>query len=96
MGYNITISPLAQQELAEAYSYYAEIAIPVLKKFDREIVAAFSALEKNPFFKLRYKNVRALPIKNFPFLIFFTLNEPNTAVEIRSIFNTHQDPTKYR
>ncbi|WP_213521434.1 hypothetical protein [Nonlabens sp.] len=68
----------------------------VLKDFDKEIEVAYTALELNPFFKVRYKNVRGLPLKKFPFIIFYTLDEVNKIVEIRSVFNTHQDPAKYR
>jgi plasmid stabilization system protein ParE len=96
MAYKITISPLAELELAEAYSYYAEISLEVLKTFDKEILASYEGLKMNPFFQERYKNVRGLPLKKFPFIIFFTLNENNNTVEIRSVFHTDQDSKKYR
>ena len=45
MGYNITISPLADLELAEAYRYYADISVQVLKMFDKDILASYAALQ---------------------------------------------------
>lgn len=96
MGYKITISPLADLELAETYSYYAEISLEVLKTFDKEILASYEGLKMNPFFQERYKNVRGLPFKKFPFIIFFTLNEIDRIVEIRSVFQTDQDSKKDR
>jgi plasmid stabilization system protein ParE len=96
MEFKITISPLADVDVADAYQYYADVSLKVLKDFDIEIEASYKALEQNPFFKVRYKNVRGLPLKNFPFIIFYTLDEVNQTVEIRSVFNTHQDPAKYR
>ncbi|PPK92242.1 ParE-like toxin of type II ParDE toxin-antitoxin system [Nonlabens xylanidelens] len=96
MGFKLTISPLADLDLAEAYQYYADVSLKTLEDFDKEIEASYKALELNPFFKVRYKNMRGLPLKKFPFIIFYTLDETNKVVEIRSVFNTHQDPAKYR
>lgn len=96
MRFKLTISPLADLDLAEAYQYYADVSLKVLKDFDTEMEASYKALELNPFFTLRYKNVRGLPLKKFPFIIFYTLDEVNQIVEIRSVFKTHQDPEKYR
>lgn len=96
MGFKLSISPLAEIDLLEAFAHYADISFEVLTNFDNEIEVAYQALEKNPFFRIRYKNVRGLPLKNFPFIIFYTLDEVSKIVEIRSIFNTHQDPKKYR
>ena len=73
----------------------ASLSSPFSKKFDKEIIASYGSLEKNPFFKVWYNNVRALPLKKFPFILFYTLNEMNKTVEIRSVFNTYQDPKKY-
>ncbi|AGC75205.1 ParE-like toxin of type II ParDE toxin-antitoxin system [Nonlabens dokdonensis] len=96
MGFKLTISPLANLDLANAYKYYSEISIKILEDFDTEIEIAYQLLETNPFFQVRYKNVRGLPLKKFPFIIFYTLDEKSQTVEIRSVFNTHQDPSKYR
>jgi plasmid stabilization system protein ParE len=96
MDFNLVISPLAELDIAEAYAHYADISFEVLSNFDKEIEVVYQILEKNPFFKIRYKNVRGLPLKNFPYIIFYTLDELDKNVEIRSVFNTNQHPKKYR
>ena len=96
MDFNLVISPLAELDITEAYKHYAKISFDVLSHFDQQIEFAYRTLERNPFFKIRYKNIRGLPLKNFPYIIFFTLDEIHKTVEIRSVFNTHQSPEKYR
>lgn len=95
MGFKIVISHSAELDLTEAYSHYATLSFKTLQHFDKELQESFKALEINPFYKLRYKKIRALPVKNFPYLIFFTLDESNRNVEIRGVFNTHQNPEKH-
>lgn len=46
MAYNITISPLVDLELAEAYGYYADISVKVLKMFDKDILAVMQHYNK--------------------------------------------------
>ena len=96
MSFKLIISPLAEIDLTEAYTHYADISFRVLSSFDKEVEEAYNILENSPFFNERYKNVRGLPLKTFPYIIFYTLDEIHKTIEIRSIFNTHQDPKKYR
>ena len=94
MGFELFASPQVDIDLEEAYEYYKN-APKTIQKFDKALLSYYDTLEHNPFFKVRYKNVRALPFKNFPYIIFFTVNEKRKRVDILSIFNTNQDPVKY-
>ncbi len=64
------------------------------KRFHDDVKVAFSAIKKNPFFQVRYDDVRCLPLKVFPAMIHFTINEKTDTVIIRAIINTHKDPDK--
>lgn len=81
-------------DLEEAYEYYKN-SPKTLLKFDNELLSYYDTLEHNPYFQIRYKNVRALPLKHFPFIIFFTIDETKKRVDILSIFNTNKDIRKY-
>ena len=41
---------------------------------------------------VRYKNVRCKPMKRFPFLITFTIDDTAHSVNILRVFNTYQEP----
>ncbi|QBO58332.1 type II toxin-antitoxin system RelE/ParE family toxin [Chryseobacterium salivictor] len=95
MGYNLVILNRAQEEIDQAYEYYSEISYSVMKSFDEQLELAYQSLEINPFFQFRYKNLRAIPFKPFPYILFFTIDEEEKLVYIYSVFNTNQDPQKY-
>lgn len=95
MSYNLDILDRAQEEIDQAYEYYAEISLSVLQSFDNQLEQVYQSLELNPFFQFRYKGLRALPFKSFPYMAFFEVDEQEKVVYIYSVFNTHQDPQKY-
>ncbi len=95
MDYKLVILDQAQEEINRAYEYYAEISLSALQSFDNQLEQVYQRLETNPFFRFRYKGLRALPFKSFPYMAFFTIGEQEKSVYIYSVFNTYQDPQKY-
>lgn len=96
MAYKLFKSPQVDIDLENAYEYYFNLdSTEVLVNFDNAIEDCYQALELNPFYQVRYKNVRALPVKRFPYIILFTVDEANLRVDILSIFQTKQHPDKY-
>ncbi len=86
---------MQKSELADAYQYYSSKSFKALQAFDNEIDTAYLALEISPFYKVRYRNLRSLPLNRFPYILLFTVDEINARVEIRSVFNTSRDPKNY-
>lgn len=95
MEFEILILQRAQIELEQAYEYYAKISQSVLNSFDNQLEEAYRSLETNPFFEVKYKNMRTLPLKSYPYMLFFIVSESEKLVRIYSIFNTYQNPEKY-
>ena len=95
MNYNLVILDKAQEEINEAYEYYLEISFSVMNSFDKQLEKVYQSLETSPFFQFRYKKLRALPFKSFPYMVFFDIGEEEKTVYIYSVFNTNQDPQKY-
>lgn len=95
MSYNLVILDKAQEEINEAYEYYLEISFSVMNSFDKQLEKVYQSLEINPFFQFRYKKLRALPFKSFPYMVFFDIDEEEKTVYIYSVFNTNQNPEKY-
>ncbi len=53
---------------------------------------AYKMLAKNPYFAVRYKNVRAIKIRKFPYALFFTIDESKNRVRVLACFHTKQNP----
>ena len=94
MAYKITVSPRAQMEIEEAVEYYAQNSVDASLKFLAVITDTYKSLEINPFFRIRYKNIRALQHIGFPYTLYFVISESQQAIKILACFQSQQDPSK--
>lgn len=62
MAYKIIVSPFAQKEIENALDYYALYSTEAPVNFIAVLKEAYGTLETNPFFRVRYKNIRALKL----------------------------------
>jgi len=92
MGYKIIVSPRTQKEIENAIDYYALYSSDAPKHFIEALQTTYDTLTKNPFFRIRYKNVRALSIKRFPYSLYFIINEDINTVRILSCFHNKRNP----
>ena len=95
MDFSFKFLPIAEENIEDATDYYATISLKVLKNFNKQLDLSISRIVTNPYFQKRFKNVRALPIKKFPNIIFYEVNEDEKMIYILSVFCTHQNPEKY-
>lgn len=94
MAYKIIVSPRAQKEIENAIDYYSLNSTKAPLNFIIILKDAYSTLERNPFFKVRYKNIRALKLKKFPHSLYFIINEKQYTIKILSCFHNKQNPDK--
>jgi toxin ParE1/3/4 len=94
MAYKIIVSPKAQKEIENAIDYYALYSSNAPKSFIYLLKDAYATLETNPFFSLRYKNIRSLKINKFPYSLYFTINEIQNTVRVLSCFHNKRNPNK--
>ncbi|MGS2764458.1 type II toxin-antitoxin system RelE/ParE family toxin [Sinomicrobium sp. M5D2P9] len=92
MAYSIVIEPVAIQDIQEVIDYYDEQQPGLGEKFEGTLNKHLIALKKNPFFQVRYDNTHCLPLKKYPYMIHFTVDEKHKEVTVRAIFNTSRDP----
>jgi toxin ParE1/3/4 len=94
MAYKITVSPRAQKEIENAIEYYALYSADAPRKFVFALKNTYAALETSPLFRVRYKNIRALKINNFPYSLFFVVNDTRKNVRVLSCFHNKRNPNK--
>jgi plasmid stabilization system protein ParE len=94
MGFVLSLDPRAIHDIQEAINYYDNQQVGLGRKFERELNKYFLALEKNPFFRVRYDCVRCLPIRKFPYMVHFTVVEDEHLVIVRAVFHTSRDIQK--
>ncbi|HTA27592.1 MAG TPA: type II toxin-antitoxin system RelE/ParE family toxin [Bacteroidia bacterium] len=91
MPFAVFIEPRALADIQQAMDYYDTRQSGLGKRFETAIDKHFSILSKNPFFQIRYNGIRCIPVKKFPFLIHFVVDEKRKEVFVISVFHTSKN-----
>jgi len=94
MVYKIIVSPRAQNEIINAINFYALHSVNAPKNFIVQIQKGYKILAINPFFRIYYKEVRALKLKKFTFSLFYIIDENKSYVRILSCFDNKRNAQK--
>ena len=94
MDYKLIVSKRAQKEIENAIDYYTLYNTEAPKIFITLLKNTYEVLGTNPFFRVKYKNVRALKIKKFPYSLYFVINESKNSVRVLACFHNKQNPNK--
>ena len=94
MAYRITVSPRAQKEIENAIDYYALYSNDAPLNFLTQVIVSYEVLALNPFYEVRYKNIRYLRLNKFPYSLYFTVDEKQNIVKILSCFHNSRNPHK--
>lgn len=95
MGFKIVVSKKAQVEIENAIEYYSEINSKLALRFYVALKETYAKLEINPYYQIKLKNYRAVPVTKFPFLLFFVIDDDKELIKILSCFHTSRNPKKY-
>ena len=93
MPYTIFVTPTAIDDITAAIEYYNALASDLGYRFADLVADYFERIAELPTSSaVRYRNVRCKPMKRFPYLITFTIDEATHSVNILRVFNTYQEP----
>jgi toxin ParE1/3/4 len=95
MIYKVVIEPRAILDLQEAIDYYDSKQSGLGEYFYQVVDKHIETLVKSPFFQIRYKDYYGFPIRKFPFIILYYIDEELKTINIISVFNTFLNPIKY-
>ena len=92
LNYSLYFSEIAENDIEKALYFYENINESVVNHFKNQLNQVLEAISINPFYQIKYKNIRALPFKSMPYIVLFEVYENEKMVYIYSIFNTYQNP----
>lgn len=95
MPYNIKLDPEVSFDIQNAIDYYNKIDDKLGERFKLVLSTYIDYLISNPFYQIRYDNIRCLYTKPFPFLIHFVVDEKTKTVRILAILHTSKDPKNW-
>ncbi len=92
--WKVEFSPESFAEVHEALNFYMEKGFQTGEAFIQDVNNGVESLEINPYYQIRYKNIRCLPLSKFPFMIHFELDEDKKQVKILGCIHTSLNPNK--
>ena len=92
MGFKLNIEPLAKSDIQSEINYYDRKQKGLGKRFHAEVKTYFNTIRLNPFYQIRYDDVHCLPLKTFPCMIHYTIDEFKKNITIRAVINTSKNP----
>ena len=95
MALNVLIDERALIDLQAAIDYYDYKQVGLGEKFESVANKYITQLSESPYFQIRYDEVRCLPIKNFPFMIHYSIDEKKQTIIIWAILHTSLNPDKW-
>ena len=90
--YKIQADPRVKLDLKEATLFLKSRRKGLDVKFLNDYKNCLITLKTNPFFEVRYNNVRCMPLHVFKYMIHFNVDEANNIVLINAVISTYLDP----
>ena len=92
MSLELSVSPGAEADILEAFSWYEERQSGLGRRFIGELDLAFARIKSDP---LSYQEdlpaIRRCILRVFPYLVFYTLSDNH--IEILAVIHAGQDPS---
>ena len=96
MAFILKIEPEVELDIQERISWYNKQQAGLGRTFHASVKAYLKKLTANPFYQIRYDGVHCLPLKKYPYMIHFTIDEKNQRVIVHAVFNTARDPKAWK
>lgn len=95
---DIILSPLAEKEIEESFSWYEENQEGLGERFIDLIDDSFIQISKSPeFYPKKKANFREFLVDKFPFLIIYEYISRSNTINILHVFHTSRNPKqKYK
>tara|TARA_R110002124_G_C8904826_1_gene510123 strand:- start:241 stop:555 length:315 start_codon:yes stop_codon:yes gene_type:complete len=78
MAFTTVLDPRAMLDIQQAIDYYDEQHSGLGEQFEDFVNECLIKLEQNPFFQIRYDDIHCLPLKKYPYMIHFSIDEKKT------------------
>ncbi len=95
MIYKVVIEPRAILDIQDAIDYYESKQNGLGEYFSQVVDENIETLTRSPFFQIRYKDYHGFPIRKFPFILLYYIDEKLKTIYIMSVFNTSLNPSKH-
>jgi len=92
MEYKLFIEPESLNDIQEAVYWYNDRQKGLGKRFFSEVKKKFKTIIKNPFYAVKYDDIRCVLIDKFPYLIHYKIEEDLKQIDVIAVFHTSRNP----
>ena len=91
--YQVKIEPESLSDIQEITDWYNRQQTGLGKRFQKAAINQINSLNKDPhIYVIRYKEIRCILVKKFPYMAHFYINDEINTVEVLAVISTDQDP----
>ena len=91
-SFKFKIQPRVYDEIQNGITYYNKKQKGLGLRFHKAVKSSFQTIRENPFYQIRYENVRCFPVTKYPFMVHYIIDEPNNTIIVYALINTHLNP----
>lgn len=95
MLFRLEIKDSAWTEIRTQIAYYEVQQVGLGERFYEKLDEYFNVLRAYPFQRIRYANVRCVPMKEFPFILHYVVVEETRTVELHAVLHASMDPRSH-
>ncbi|WP_294288575.1 type II toxin-antitoxin system RelE/ParE family toxin [uncultured Chryseobacterium sp.] len=96
MAFKIEYTHQAEIDIYQAIDYYLTNASrKTAKSFYKKLIEAENSLISISHFQIIYDDFHRFPMKTFPYIIIYKIENEKQIIRIYRVFHTSQNPEKY-
>lgn len=94
MSFQLVLSDEAVLDIEDAFVWYQKIEPNLSEAFEKELYQSIAQITRNPNnFQIKYKNVKVIYLKKFPYGIHYFINEKT--ILVIGVFHTSRSPKRW-
>jgi plasmid stabilization system protein ParE len=91
--FEIKIVPGVLTDIQEITDWYNEQQPGSGRRFQNTVIRQINSLVQAPqIYAIRYKEIRCMLVKKFPYMVHFYVNRKNNTVEILAVISNYRNP----
>ena len=93
-SYLLILDLKAVEDIQDASDYYKGIYGNLSDRFELAVKSTIDQIKQNPFYQIKYNNIRVLHLKKFPYAIHYEVDEKQDEIRVLALVHTAADPDK--
>lgn len=91
----IELSREAEQDLHNHYLFYEDKMVGLGERFLSNFEQHLQIISCYPAMRIRYANIRCVPMHGFPFMLHFSIIENRSILRMHAVIHTSQNPSDH-